>query len=61
MVNGVTLFQVEEVNIFADRKTNMSKGCGFIMMASRDQALHAIEGLNEKYIMQVMHCELCSP
>lgn len=41
------------MNIFADRKTNMSKGCGFIMMASRDQALYAIEGLNEKYIMQV--------
>lgn len=43
---------VEEVNIFSDRKTNMSKGCGFITMASRDQAVRAIEALNENCIMQ---------
>jgi len=34
---------VEEVNLFRERKTGKSKGCGFVTMQTRDQALKAIE------------------
>lgn len=31
--------QVEEVNLFRERRTHVSKGCGFITMQTRDQAI----------------------
>jgi len=34
---------VEEINLFRERKTNKSKGSGFVTMQTREQALKAIE------------------
>ena len=34
---------VEEVNLFRERKTGKSKGCGFVTMQTRDQAQNAIQ------------------
>jgi hypothetical protein len=31
--------QVEEVNLFRERRTHVSKGCGFITMQTREQAI----------------------
>jgi hypothetical protein len=31
--------QVEEINLFRERSTNLSKGCGFITMSTREQAM----------------------
>jgi hypothetical protein len=33
------LRQVEEVNLFRERRTHVSKGCGFITMQTRKQAI----------------------
>lgn len=44
--------KVIDVNIFTDRKSSFSKGCGFVSMGSRLEAIAAMEGLNEKYIMK---------
>jgi len=39
---------VEEVNLFRERKTGNSKGCGFVTMQSRDQAMRAINAMEDK-------------
>jgi hypothetical protein len=31
--------QVEEVNLFRERRTHQSKGCGFVTMHTREQAV----------------------
>jgi hypothetical protein len=36
---AVALLQVEEVNLFRERRTHVSKGCGFITMHTREQAI----------------------
>lgn len=36
---------MEEVNLFRERKTGSSKGCGFVTMQTREQALKAIEAM----------------
>lgn len=38
---------VEEVNLFRERKTGNSKGCGFVTMQTRDQATHAINFMDD--------------
>ncbi len=47
------LLQVEEVNLFRERRTLLSKGCGFVTMATREQALAAMEALNDSHVMEV--------
>lgn len=42
---------VEEVNLFRERRSNISKGCGFVLMATRDQALAVMETLDERHLM----------
>lgn len=42
---------VEEVNLFRERRTNQSKGCGFVTMATRAQAVAAMDGLDEKHLV----------
>ncbi len=39
---------VEEVNLFRDRKTGSSKGCGFITLQTRAQACAAMDALEHK-------------
>jgi len=39
--------EVESARIITDRDTGRSKGFGFVEMPNRDEALAAIEGLNE--------------
>jgi hypothetical protein len=36
---------VEEVTLFKERKTEASKGCGFVTMATREAALKALQAL----------------
>jgi RNA recognition motif-containing protein len=38
----------ESVNIFKDRFSGESRGFGFVEMPAKDEALSAIEGLNDK-------------
>lgn len=38
------LRQVEEVNLFRERRTHVSKGCGFITMQTREQAIEVRRG-----------------
>jgi phosphoinositide-3-kinase regulatory subunit 4 len=38
---------VEELNLFRERKTGNSKGSGFVTMATREQALRALESLED--------------
>lgn len=33
------ILQVQEVNLFRERRTHVSKGCGFITMQTREQAI----------------------
>jgi RNA recognition motif-containing protein len=40
--------QVESVNIVKDRFSGESRGFGFVMMPSRNEAQAAIDGLNDK-------------
>jgi len=40
--------QVESVNIIKDRFSAESRGFGFVMMSSKDEARAAITGLNNK-------------
>lgn len=35
----VLVLQVQEVNLFRERRTHTSKGCGFVTMRTRDQAV----------------------
>lgn len=44
--------KVDDVSIFTDRKSALSRGCGIITMASRKAAIAAMDGLNEKYPMK---------
>jgi RNA recognition motif-containing protein len=39
---------VEEIVLFRDRRTRTSKGCGFVTMGSREQAITAMEALDER-------------
>jgi hypothetical protein len=50
-VNPPSFGVVEEVNIFKERRSHASKGCGFVLMASRAAARAAIEALNEAHVM----------
>lgn len=43
---------VEEVNLFRERRTHLSKGCGFILMSKRDRAVLAMDALDEKHVME---------
>jgi RNA recognition motif-containing protein len=47
--------KVEEVNIFKERRTHVSKGCGFVLMAAREAARAAIEALDEQHAMVGPH------
>jgi hypothetical protein len=38
---------VEEINLFRERKTGNSKGSGFVTMGSREQAMRALESLED--------------
>lgn len=40
--------QVSSAKVVTDRDTGRSKGFGFVEMPNDDEALRAIEGLNEK-------------
>jgi RNA recognition motif-containing protein len=42
---------VKEINLFRERRTNQSKGCGFVTMETRAQAVAAMEGLDEKHTL----------
>jgi len=45
--------KVEDVQLFTDWKAGgVSKGCGIVTMATREDACRTLQGLNEKYIMQ---------
>jgi hypothetical protein len=46
------LLQVEDVNLFRERRTNLSKACGFVTMATRQAAVAAMEALDEKHTME---------
>jgi cold-inducible RNA-binding protein len=41
---------VSEVNLITDRMTGKSKGFAFVTMSSPEEAQHAIEGLNGKFL-----------
>jgi RNA recognition motif-containing protein len=46
---------VDEINLFRERKTGASKGCGFVTMATREQAtrvLGALGGTQEEEVGQ---------
>ncbi|KIZ04483.1 CUG-BP- and ETR-3-like factor 4 [Monoraphidium neglectum] len=43
---------VKEINLFRERRTNQSKGCGFVTMETRAQAVAAMEGLDEKHTLE---------
>lgn len=42
---------VEEINVFRERRSNQSKGCGFVTMASRAEAVAAMDALDERHLM----------
>ncbi|KAF6260316.1 hypothetical protein COO60DRAFT_909475 [Scenedesmus sp. NREL 46B-D3] len=44
--------EVEEINLFRERRTALSKGCGFITMATREQAMAAMQALDEKHLLE---------
>eukprot|EP00775_Hariotina_reticulata_P001643 gene1644-1985_t len=44
--------EVEEINLFRERRTHLSKGCGFVTMASREQAMAAMAALDEKQLLE---------
>ena len=46
-------FQVEELNLFTERLNGLSKGSGFVTMQSRDQAMNALDSLDEQHTMEV--------
>jgi hypothetical protein len=37
--------------VFRERRTNQSKGCGFVLMAARGAAIAAMDALDEKHVM----------
>jgi RNA recognition motif-containing protein len=43
---------VESVDLFHDRRTRVSKGCGFVAMASREAAAAAMEALDDKLALE---------
>jgi RNA recognition motif-containing protein len=45
--------QIEDVKLFYERRSHTSKGCGFVNMNSRVEAVLAIEGLHQKLTMPV--------
>lgn len=47
-----TYGEVLKVQAFMDRRAGISKGCGFIDMATHDQAKAAIEALDDKYTVE---------
>ncbi|KAI8465632.1 MAG: hypothetical protein J3K34DRAFT_487277 [Monoraphidium minutum] len=42
---------VEEINLFRQRSTHQSKGCGFVTMAARPQAVAVMAALDERHVM----------
>jgi hypothetical protein len=44
--------QVEEVDLFRECRTHLSKGCGFVTMVARDAAVAAMQTLDEKHVME---------
>eukprot|EP00879_Flechtneria_rotunda_P011421 GHRR01011930.1.p1 GENE.GHRR01011930.1~~GHRR01011930.1.p1 ORF type:complete len:414 (+),score=97.93 GHRR01011930.1:226-1467(+) len=42
--------EVEEINLFRERRTHISKGCGFVTMGTREQAMAAMFALDEKQL-----------
>lgn len=44
--------EVEDVNLFRERRTHASKGCGFITMHTREQAIATMAALDEKHLME---------
>lgn len=42
---------IEEVNLFRERRTHASKGCGFVTMVERDAAQAAMDALDERHVM----------
>eukprot|EP00976_Prorocentrum_cordatum_P095398 1190154-Prorocentrum_minimum.AAC.3 len=44
--------EVEEVLIFKDKRTGQSKPCGFVRMATRQQALDALNAVDGKVVME---------
>lgn len=51
---ALLLRQVEEVNLFRERRTHVSKGCGFVTMHSRDQAIAVSR--QALHITAIRHC-----
>jgi len=43
---------VEAVDLFHDRRTRVSKGCGFVSMATREAAAAAMEALDDKLALE---------
>lgn len=43
---------VEDINLFRERRTHISKGCGFITLGSREEAMQAMEALDDKYTVE---------
>ena len=44
--------QVEEIDLFRERRTHLSKGCGFVTMVTRGGAVAAMQALDEKHVME---------
>eukprot|EP00878_Enallax_costatus_P031789 GHUV01034836.1.p1 GENE.GHUV01034836.1~~GHUV01034836.1.p1 ORF type:complete len:209 (+),score=50.80 GHUV01034836.1:1094-1720(+) len=44
--------EVESINLFHERRTHASKGCGFVTMATREQAVAAMNALDEKQLLE---------
>lgn len=42
-----------QVALFRERRSRRSKGCGFAELGTREQAEHAMEGLDERQVFQV--------
>lgn len=55
-----TLFEqfgtVESINLFRERRSGRSKGCGFLTMQTRDQAATARDSLDETLLLEVRVC-----
>jgi RNA recognition motif-containing protein len=45
--------QIEETNLFPDKVTGLSKGCGFVTFKSQEQAQNAMNALSGALTLQV--------
>lgn len=43
---------VESVNLFRDQEARTSKGCGLVTMATRQEAIRAMEAMDEKIVLE---------